>query len=127
MSHSASSNEIEQGIGNELFKSAAEMLIHALISSRLDFSNSLFYNLPQKDVTKLQRLQNSAARLLTFTKKFDPVSPILHSLHWLPVEKRIIFYILLLVHHSVYSLSPECLSSSINLLVVFARQQPYYY
>ena len=98
-----------------LSKPAAEILIHALISSRLDFANSLFCNLPKKDVTKLQRLQNSAARLLTFTKKSDSISPILRSLHWLPVDKRIIFKIMLLVHHSVYSLSsPTYLSNSVS-------------
>ena len=96
-----------------LSKSAAEILIHALISSRLDFANSLLYNLPKRDVTKLQRLQNSAARLLTLTKKSESISPILHSLHWLPVDKRIIFKILLLIHHSVYSLSPTYLRNSI--------------
>ena len=97
-----------------LSKSAAEILIHALISSRLDFSNSLLCNLSKKDVTKLQRLQNSAARLLTFTNKFDSMSPVLRSLHWLPVEKRIIFKILLLVHHSVHSFSPIYISNSVQ-------------
>ena len=97
-----------------LSKPAAEILIHALISSRIDFANSLFFNLPKKDVTKLQRLQNSAARLLTFTKKSHSISPILRSLHWLPVDKRIIFKILLLIHHSVYSLSPTYLRNCVS-------------
>ena len=101
-------------IRKSLSKGAAEILIHALISSRLDFSNSVLSKLPQKDVEKLQRLQNSAARLLTFTKKYDSISPVLNSLHWLPVSKRIIFKILLLVHHAVYSDSPEYLRNSIS-------------
>ena len=45
-----------------LTKSAAEQLIHALISSRLDFCNSLFCNPPQKEMIRMQRLQNCAAR-----------------------------------------------------------------
>ena len=50
-----------------LTKFAAEQLIHALVSSRSDFCNSLFCNLTQKEINRLQRLQNCAARLLTYT------------------------------------------------------------
>ena len=69
-----------------LTRSAAEQLIHALISSRLDFCNSLFCNLPQREINRLQVLQNRAARLLTFTKNTSHISPVLRSLHWLPVK-----------------------------------------
>ena len=56
-----------------LTKFAAEQLIHALISSRIDFCNSLFCNLPQKEINRLQRLQNCAARLLTYTIRNIPL------------------------------------------------------
>ncbi len=98
-----------------LSPSAVESLIHALISSRIDFSNSLFGNLPQKEVNRLQRLQNSAARLLTYTKKYSHITPILQSLHWLPVEKRITFKILLLVYHSLHSSAPAYLQNSLTM------------
>ncbi len=98
-----------------LSPSAAESLIHALISSRIDFSNSLFGNLPQKEVNRLQRLQNSAARLLTYTKKSSHITPILQSLHWLPVVKRITFKILLLVYYSLHSIAPAYLQNSLTV------------
>ena len=47
-----------------LTRSAAEKIVHALISSRLDFGNALLYNLPQTKLAKIQRLQNAAADLL---------------------------------------------------------------
>ena len=74
-----------------LTRAAAENLIHALITSRLDFCNSLFAGLPSSAIKRLQAVQNAAARLLTGTRKFDHISPILHELHWLPVQKRKVF------------------------------------
>ena len=98
-----------------LTKSAAEQLIHALISSRLDFCNSLFCNFPQKEMIRMQRLQNCAARLLTYTKKTMHITPVLRSLHWLPVHKRITFKILLLVYRSLHKLAPSYLQNTLNV------------
>ena len=98
-----------------LTKFAAEQLIHALISARLDFCNSLFCNLPQKELIRMQRLQNCAARLLTYTKKTMHITPVLHSLHWLPVQKRITFKILLLVYRALHKLAPSYLQDTLNV------------
>ena len=56
-----------RGIGrirNLLTFDATAQLIHALITSRLDFCNSILYNLPNKQIERLQRIQNQAARML---------------------------------------------------------------
>ncbi|CAL9708038.1 unnamed protein product [Knipowitschia caucasica] len=79
-----------------LSSTAAETLIHAFISSRLDFCNSLLYGLPSSDLQKLQYVQNSAARLLTQTRSREHITPVLQKLHWLPVKQRIHFKILLI-------------------------------
>ena len=62
----------------------------ALVSSKLDYCNSLFHNMPEKDITRLQRVRNCLARVVTSAPR---LSPILKRLHWLPVKFRIHFKI----------------------------------
>ncbi len=71
-----------------------EKVIHAFIFSRLDYCNSLYYGVQDKSLGRLQLIQNAAARLLTGTRKYEHITPILRELHWLPVSYRIIFKIL---------------------------------
>ena len=86
-----------------LSRKATEQVVHSLISSRLDFCNSILINLPEYQLKRLQYLQNSAARLVTRSKSTSHISPILKELHWLPVHARINFKILLLVQASISS------------------------
>uniref|UniRef100_A0A669AZZ0 Reverse transcriptase domain-containing protein n=1 Tax=Oreochromis niloticus TaxID=8128 RepID=A0A669AZZ0_ORENI len=73
-----------------------EIVIHAFISSRLDYCNSLFTCLNKNSLERLQIVQNAAARLLTKTSKYSHVTPLLIQLHWLPAEFRVHFKILVL-------------------------------
>ena len=86
-----------------------KQVIHAFITSKLDYCNSLFYGLPSSLLGRLQGIQNVAARILTGSKKFDHITPVLRSLHWLPVEQRIKFKMLLLVYKSINSMAPSYL------------------
>ena len=73
---------------------ATAQLIHALISTRLDYCNSVLYNLPKSSILRLQRIQNQAARILTRTPRRDHIIEVLIDLHWLRIEERIVYKIL---------------------------------
>jgi hypothetical protein len=57
-------------------------------------------------IAKLQRVQNMAAKIITKTKKRDHVTPVLKSLHWLPVQYRVQFKILLLTFRCIRGIAP---------------------
>ena len=86
---------------------ATERRIHDLISWRLDFCNSLLYGLTKMETSKLQRIQNIAARILTDTRRWDHIRLILMSPHWLPVKVRIVFKILTLVYKCLHESAPS--------------------
>ena len=93
---------------------AAEKAIHAFISSRLDYGNSLLYGLPDYQIKRVQRIQNTAARILTKTSKYEHITPVLKDLHWLPVENRIIFKILTLTYRCLNKLAPQYLADLLH-------------
>ena len=94
-------------IGHCLPVKVAEQLIHAFVSSKLDYCNSLLYGLPSTSLSRLQRVQNIAARILTKTKKYDHISPVLRRLHWLPVEKRIVYKLMLFTFYVINDMAPQ--------------------
>ena len=65
-------------------------------------------------VNKLQTIQKAAARIVTFTKKSEHITPVLHKLHWLPVQYRIIFKVLLLVYKGLNGLAPAYISKLLH-------------
>ena len=85
-----------------------ERLIHAFVTSRLDYCNCLLYGWPQYLIDMLQRVQNSAARLTAI--KRDHVSAIFNDLHWLPIHKRIEYKVLLISYKCVHHLAPSYLT-----------------
>ena len=70
--------------------------IHALISTRLDYCNSVLYNLPRSSILRLQRIQNQAARILTRTHRRDHITEVLIDLHWFKIKERIVYKILII-------------------------------
>ena len=92
---------------------ATKQLVHALVISRIDFCNSLLYSLPDIQINKIQRIQNSAARLVSRTKRREHITPVLRELHWLPVKSRIKYKILLLTYQCLKGTAPSYLQDLI--------------
>ena len=78
--------------------SAATALANSLVSSKLDYCNSLYSGISQSNLNKLQRIQNSLARVITNTSKYQHITPTLKTLHWLPIKQRIDYKLCLLTY-----------------------------
>ena len=97
-------------IRKHLTTDATKTLIHSLVTSRIDYGNALMNAAPSQEIQKLQRVQNSCARLITRTPRRAHISPIIHDLHWLPVEKRIQYKQLLHTYRCFNNSSPKYLA-----------------
>ena len=97
-----------------LSQDTTEILIHAYITSKLNNCNSLLYGHPTYMINKLQTIQNAAARIVTFTRKTEHVTPVLCKLHCLPIQYRIIFKVLLLVYKGLNGLAPAYISELLH-------------
>ena len=98
-------------------RKATESLVNSLVLTKLDYCNSLLANASKYNLKSLQSIQNNAARLILKKKKFEPSAPLLQELHWLPVEKRIIYKICTLVFKSLNSDGPLYLKDLITVYV----------
>ena len=101
-------------IGNILSQKDVEKLVHAFVTSRLGYCNSLLSGCPSKSVKSLQLVQNAAARVLTGTRRRDHITSVLASLHWLPGKFRIIFKILLLTYEALNNQAPSYIKELIT-------------
>ena len=90
-------------VRNVLTKKHTEMLVHSVITT-MDYCNSLFYNVGKSNLFKLQKVQNAAARLIVRKRKRDSASAILRELHWLNIESRVMFKIILIVFKSIHGI-----------------------
>ena len=84
------------------------VLVKSLVMSILDYSNGLFYGIPKCTVSRLQAVQNSAARIVTQERlrDHDSMSRALIGLHWLTVDKRIEYKLLLYTYKALHDMAP---------------------
>ena len=97
-----------------LTREAAQLLVQALVLSRLDYCNVLLAGLPASAIHPLQLIQNSAARLVFNLPKFSHVTPLFRDLHWLPILARIKFKTLVLAYRAVHRSAPLYLQSLVS-------------
>lgn len=101
-------------IRNSLTTETTKTLVQALVTSKLDYCNSLLYGTPAYLLYRLQKAQNYAARLTCRIRKREHITPILSQLHWLPIKHRIDFKMLMFVFKCQTGSAPEYLQSLIK-------------
>ena len=92
-----------------------ESLVLSILGSRLDYCNSLLYGVNKSVIQKYQHIQNYGARIISKRNKRQSVSDVLMNLHWLPIEKRIVFKLLTFVYKSFNDMAPDCFASLISI------------
>ena len=97
-----------------LTDNAVKTLTQSVAISRLDYCNSVCVGLPMKSIHRLQLAQNAAARVIKRTPKREHMTPVLRDLHWLPINRRIEFKILLFVFKALHSEAPSYLCDLLN-------------
>lgn len=96
-------------------ENACKTLVCSLVTSRLDYCNALLYGLPASVIQRLQRIQNTAARVVTRRKKHDHITPTLETLHWLPIHYRVQYKVLLYVFKALKQEAPLYLEELVNI------------
>ena len=98
-----------------LDRPSRERIIHAFVTSKLDYGNALLYGYPASLLQRLQRVQNSAARILSGQSKYDHITPTLRKLHWLPSSSS---------RQNINWLQDTCRTSSVPMCHLETSDQP---
>ena len=94
---------------------SAILLANALVSSKLDYCNSLYAALPASSIHRLQLVQNALARaVVPSVRRFQHIKPILRNLHWLPVNQRITYKIAALTFKTLHHKQPSYLADLLH-------------
>lgn len=96
---------------------ATKLIIHAYVISRIDYANSLLVGVNKSYLRRLQVVQNYAARLIFKSSRRESATPLLRSLHWLPIEFRITYKLLLITFKCLSGNAPVYLSELLDIYV----------
>ena len=83
-------------IRGSLSPEVANTVACATVGARFDYCNSILYGTSKNNIFRLQRVQNTLARIVTRMKKFDHITPVLRRLHWLPIQCRVEYKVAML-------------------------------
>src|SRR5664279_3504787 len=92
----------------------ARTVASSMVGVRLDYCNSILYGTSNSNINKLQRVQNSLARVVTGSRRYDRITPVLADLHWLKIQERVTYKIALLTFNAVTTNRPAYLSELIS-------------
>lgn len=96
--------------------SVCKCLVHALVTSRIDYGNAMLFGIPDRLLHRLERVQRSTARVVMQLRRGDrrSITAVLQQLHWLPVRKRIEYKLLMVVHTALYAGTPVYIASLLH-------------
>ena len=105
----------------------ASTLVHAFVTSRVDYCNAILARAPKTTTDRLQRVLNADARVVSDTKKFDQgLSRLMHQeLHWLDIPERMNYKLGMLTHRCLLGMAPAYLSNCCILVAQVATQRYY--
>ena len=103
-------------VARSLPEESAKTLVQAFMSCRLDYCNALRYGISDSLFKRLQSIQNAAARFLTGASRHENISPVLRSLHWLPVKQRVDYKLASIVYKSLRGQAPSYLVDDCQLI-----------
>ena len=92
---------------------ACKTIVHDLVTSKLDYGNAVLFGINGRLLQKLQRVQNSAARVITQPRRRDHLHITPVSIDWLPVPWRITYKILVLTFQALHNIAPEYIADMI--------------
>ena len=93
---------------------ACKTIVHALVTSKLDYGNAVLFGINGRLLNKLQMTQNSAARLIMRQRRRDHITPVLIELHWLPIRFRVMYKLLVLTFLAIHNLAPAYITDLIS-------------
>ena len=96
---------------------ACKTIVHALVTSKLDYGNAVLFGINGRLLNKLQMTQNSAARLIMRQRRRDHITPVLIALHWLPIRFRVMYKLLVLTFLAIHNLAPAYITDLISIII----------
>jgi hypothetical protein len=98
-----------------LTNDACRTVVQSLVTSRLDYGNALLHGQPKTQTQRLQKIQNTAARIVACIPRHEHITPVLKNLHWLPVEARIQYRVILLTFKALHDKCPSYVTKMVEL------------
>ena len=98
-------------IRDKLSVHVAERVVNAMVTGNLDYCNSLLHGITAGQLGRLQKIQNTAARLILRRNRRSSATMMLHELHWLPIKKRVMYKLLLMVYKSPHDMVPDYITA----------------